>query len=191
MIDLKDKQLKYTSEITEKIFDQIIEKITKEGYSRQGGYRENYSGFKEYGSLYFYKTSSSQVWSSACVNNGSDVENIIVSDILPCNFPFKVGDTIRCDDLHTWSGKVCGGYPIGTCDRKEVIIEAIGEDCATYTPFQARYKDKSYGFSYNSDNSYSLVKTPLGNVQKVVPFLVSSAAFDITTSPMMISVSKI
>lgn len=189
----------YEDSITSEIFDKIIQTLEDRGVRGEGSCK-NYAGFKTYGGLYI----NPRNWQT-CVYTTDDYDEnrLYVSDIIgsysakTVGFPFKVGDTIRCDRLNIWSSHYVYKSPIVICEGKEVVIEKISSPDSDFTvSFQANYKGESYGFAYNADNSYSLVRgLSSSRVQRdeerVAASIVSFSTPDTVSKPIMITVPKI
>jgi hypothetical protein len=184
--------LRYHDSITPKVFKDLICILEKRGLV-SWGMGATFEGFKEYGCIYI----NLDRWRTA-VYSGEENDVISLSDILGDDynpetkgFPFKVGDTIRCDKLESWSSETIRECPMGICEGKELVVEKIAEYKRHSIGFQASYNGKSYGFAYTDSNRFSLVLRPARiprNDEFSVAFTTRTAT---TIKPILISVPKI
>lgn len=97
MKDLKNSYLEYSSEITEDIYDKIVEKLEEIGFICGGEVAVNYKGFKKHG----YLTITNDTWNTS-TDNDDTKKQITVEDILGDDFKnrhqsgvFEKGDKVK------------------------------------------------------------------------------------------------
>lgn len=157
----KYKWLAYNSSITENIFDVLIEIIESYGYHKYSDNQNDFDGFKKLGALRF----TNNAWMTGCMSLTDDEYTVkqILSYKIPASkeFPYQIGDVLRCDYITIWSSANSPNCPLYDCIGEEITISKIGEAKGTinqYINFAGIYKGVEYGFCYGRDNKYTLIK---------------------------------